>query len=82
MDSKLSKYSKYIIGFAYEIFVYDINTYIVINKNDKIEFILYKWYDFSSQKTKNRIIKLLKKEGYKELDFYKKQVENRLILKK
>lgn len=82
MSSKIDKYSKYIIGFAYKVFVYDINTYLVIKKEDKIEYILYKWYDFSSQKTKKEIIDLLEQDGYKELDFYKEEYENKLILKK
>lgn len=78
-DKSIKRYFKYLIGYAYQIFSYEINTYLVIKK-DKIEFIPYKWYDYGSPKIKEEIINSLEEEGYKDISFYKEN-SVKLILK-
>ena len=79
LDSKLKRYSKYIVGYAYQVFSYEIDTYLVIKK-DNIEFIPYNWYDYGSPKRKEEIINSLEEDGYKDISFYKEE-SVKLILK-
>ena len=72
-----------IIGYGYKVYTYEINTYVIIKTNNKIKYKLYKWYNFSSQKRKNEIITILQKEGYKNIEYYERQIESnvkRLVL--
>ncbi len=68
-----SKYSKYIVGFAYEIGYggcsgYIVKTYLVLEKSDKIKVVKYKNYkNMFSTYSKDILISDLQEEGYEPL---------------
>lgn len=80
LDSKVKKYSKYIVGYAYQVFSYEIDTYLVIKK-DNIEFIPYNWYEYGSPNRKEEIINSLEEDGYKDISFYKENNEIKVLRK-
>lgn len=74
-----SKYKNF-FGLCYEVFTYDINTYIILKRGNKLKYKFYKGYSFSSQKVKEKLIKFLEKEGFKDIDNYKSQFESKVKL--
>ena len=71
MEKNLEKYKSSILGMAYEVGAYEINTYLVLKKNNKISFILYKYYDFNSKNKIDEFVSNLKDRGYKLVDEWK-----------
>lgn len=72
-----SKYKNF-LGLGYEVFTYDINTYIILKSGNKLKYKFYKGYSFSSQKVKEKLIKFLEKEGFRDIDIYKSQFESKV----
>ena len=66
-----SKYTKYIVGFAYETgyesWGYNVQTYLVLEKNDKIKVVKFKNYKGLSKYDKNILISDLEEQGYEPL---------------
>lgn len=68
----INKYTKYIVGFAYEtgyeFWGYNVQTYLVLEKNDKIKVVKFKKYkNMFSTYSKDILISDLQEEGYEPL---------------
>ena len=82
MDNKLEKYKNYVLGFAYEVGAYEINTYLVINKISKISFIPYKYYDFNTKNKIEEFVNELKLKGYKPINNWEENKNIKKLIKK
>lgn len=66
-----SKYSKYIVGFAYEtgyeFWGYNVQTYLVLEKDDKIKVVKLRIYKELVESQKKKLISDLEEQGYEPL---------------
>lgn len=81
-----NKYKEYIVGFVYEINYkkygsFDIQTYFVLKKDNKIKFIKYRFYKDLNDREINNVIANLEAIGYEPLESILLK-ENRKNIKK
>lgn len=67
----INKYTKYIVGFAYEtgcrINGYEVRTYFVLEKDDKIKVVKLRIYKELVESQKKKLISDLEEQGYEPL---------------
>ena len=78
IEYKIKRYKKYFIGLAYLKGTYEINTYIVIKK-ENIEFILADCFDYNKKEDIDNKVIELEKTGYKNKDFYIEENIKKLV---
>lgn len=71
---------KKLLGYAYEIGAYEVNTYKVLEANEEIIFKIDSWRDFNRKEKIDEYVKALENLGYNAKESYTS--DKNLVLKR
>lgn len=72
---------KNMLGYAYEVGVYEVNVYKVLEINGEIVFKIFSWQNFNRKEQIDIYLRYLEDQGYKSKEYYINKYSSKKLIK-
>lgn len=73
---------KNMLGYAYEVGVYEVNVYKVLEINGEIVFKIFSWQNFNRKEQIDIYLRYLEDQGYKSKEYYINKYSSKKLRRK